>query len=201
MNGQARLDSGAKLGDHLAAIPPQLHGTLEHTRSMIFILRLIHVLGGILWVGGAVATAFFVVPAANATGPAGGQVMRELVQVRKLPMFLSLMGPFVLLSGIWLFYIASGGFQSVYMRSGPAMGYSIGATAAIIAAIVGAGFAAPNAKKLGQLGQQIQSAGGPPSPEQAAEMKRLQAKLGTLAKAASGLLIVAATMMAVARYL
>jgi uncharacterized membrane protein len=168
---------------------------------MILILRLIHVLGGVLWVGGAVATAFFVVPAANSAGPAGGQVMRELVQVRKLPRFLSLLGPLVLLSGIWLYYIASGGFQPAYMRSRPAMGYAIGATAAIVAAIVGAGFAAPNAKKLGELGQQIQSNGGPPSPEQAAEMKRLQAKLGSLAKVASGLLIVAASMMALARYL
>ena len=41
--------------------------------SVIIVLRIIHIVAGAFWVGGAVTTAFFLLPTVKATGPVGGQ--------------------------------------------------------------------------------------------------------------------------------
>lgn len=42
---------------------------------LTIVLRLVHVVGGVLWVGFAVFGAFYLVPSIAETGPEGGKVM------------------------------------------------------------------------------------------------------------------------------
>jgi len=50
----------------------------------ILAFRLIHIVSGVFWVGGAIFIAMFLLPTLRSVGPAGGPVMSYLVQVRKL---------------------------------------------------------------------------------------------------------------------
>lgn len=48
----------------------------------LIVLRLVHVLGGIFWVGSGLFMVFFLVPAMGTVGPTAGQVMGGLQQRR-----------------------------------------------------------------------------------------------------------------------
>ena len=93
---------------------------------MLFILRLIHILAGVFWVGAAVFTAAFLVPTIRAVSPAGGPVMQHLTQVRKLPRYILAAGFLTVISGIGLYSIPSVGFTSPWMRTGPGITFGIG---------------------------------------------------------------------------
>ena len=167
---------------------------------MLITLRLVHIVVGALWVGTAVFTAVFLIPSIRALGPAGGPVMYQIAQVRKLPAYFLGAGILTVLSGIGLYSKASGGFSNQWMQSGPGMTFGIGAVFALLAMTVGMAVAAPTAKRLGALGAAIASAGKPPSPEQQAEMQRLQVRAGKAAALGAALLVCATAAMAVARY-
>ena len=79
----------------------------------ILILRLIHILGGIAWVGGGIFAAFFLIPAVMGT-PAMPQVMEGL-QRRRLFVFTPIFGILTVLTGIRLLWIDSVGFDDSYM--------------------------------------------------------------------------------------
>jgi len=166
---------------------------------MLILLRLIHILLGVFWVGGTLFVALFLVPSVRALGPAGGPVMQHIVQKRKLPVYLTVAGVFTVLSGFGLYWHDSAGFTNGFMRSAGGMTFGTGAVAALIAVGIGMGVAAPSAKKVGVLGAAI-AAAGKPTPEQAAEMQRLQAKIGKAGGAAAVFLSIATIAMAVARY-
>jgi uncharacterized membrane protein len=51
-------------------------------RAITIILRLIHILAGIFWVGTAFLLAGFLAPTLRATGSEGGRFMRHLMQQR-----------------------------------------------------------------------------------------------------------------------
>src|SRR5215204_6573129 len=145
---------------------------------MLILFRIIHVLAGVFWVGTAVFTAAFLVPTVRAIGPAGGPVMQQLAQVRKLPLYLMAAMILTLLSGIGLYSRASGGFSNGWMQSGPGMTFGIGGALALVAGLIGMFVVAPTTKRAGALAAAIQGGGKPPSPEQQAEMQRLQARAG-----------------------
>ena len=47
---------------------------------VMIVLRLIHIVTGVFWVGGSFLLLSYIVPAADAAGPAGGQFMQRLMQ-------------------------------------------------------------------------------------------------------------------------
>ena len=168
---------------------------------MVLTLRVIHILAGVFWVGAALVTAAFLIPTIRAVGPAGGPVMQHITQVRKLPRYIMGAGLLTVLSGIGLYSSASGGFTNAWMRSGTGTTFGIGGALALIALSIGLFGAMPMAKRAGALAATIAASGGPPSAEQAAEMKRLQQRAGSLSALGSSLLVLATVAMAVARYI
>jgi uncharacterized membrane protein len=167
---------------------------------MIILLRLLHILGGVFWAGTAIFTAAFLIPSIRALGPGGGAVMQQIAQVRKLPLYFMGAGVVTVLSGIGLYSKASGGFSNAWMHSGPGTTFGVGAVLGLIAMGVGMFVASPAAKRAGALAATIGGAGRPPSPEQMAEMQRLQARMGKASALGAVLLVLATSAMAVARY-
>ena len=168
---------------------------------MLIILRLIHILFGVFWVGTAVFVAVFLIPTVRALGPGGGAVMQQLGQKQKLPVYIQLAAVLTVLSGISMYWRASGGFSNAaWLHSGTGMTFSIGAISALVAITLGIAVVAPTAKRAGELGAAMAGAGKPPTPEQQAEMQRLQMKFGKLSAVVAVLLIIATAAMAVARY-
>ena len=167
---------------------------------MMHFLRLVHILAGVFWVGTAVFTAAFLAPSIRAIGPAGGQVMQQLAQVRKLPRYLMTAMALTILSGFAMYWRASGGFTNTWAASGPGKTFGLGAVLALLAASIGFSIGMPAAKRLGEISGTVAKSGGPPSPEQTAEMQRLQKRMATGTSLGSILLVLATAAMAVARY-
>jgi uncharacterized membrane protein len=176
-------------------------GQMIYWSPMIITLRLIHILAGVFWAGTAIFTAVFLIPSIRALGPGGGPVMQQIAQVRKLPLYFMGAGILSVLSGIGLYSKASGGFSNAWMHSGPGATFGIGAVFALAAMIVGMAVASPSAKRASALAATIHGAGRPPSPEQMAEMQRLQARMGKASTLGAVLLVLATAAMAIARYI
>lgn len=170
-------------------------------RTIMVVLRLIHIVGGVFWVGAFLLMVGFLFPAARAAGPQGGRIMQELMQRRRLPVYLGVAAGLTILSGFVMYARIAGATNGAWASTRPGMTYGIGGLAAILALIVGAVVAGPAGRKLGRLGERVQASGGPPSAEQASQMAALQARMGRGMQAVAFLLLVAVVAMAIARYL
>lgn len=170
-------------------------------QTLTLVLRFVHIVGGVFWVGAVFLMVGFIFPTVRATGPQGGRFMQELMQRRRLSVYMNAAAGLTMLSGFILYgrLIAATDGAWAGTRTGMALG--IGGLATVIAAIIGGSIIGRGGQRLGKLGEAIQASGGPPSPEQAAEMSRLQARMGGAMRVVAGLLLVAVTSMAIARYL
>ena len=165
----------------------------------LIVLRLIHVLGGIIWVGGAVLMAFFIAPALQAAGSAAGPIMGAL-QKRKFMVVLPVIAILTLLSGVRLMQITSGGFSAAYFQSPMGKTYAWAGLAAIVAFLMGIVVNRPTMLRLGTLQQSMAS--DPVSKDKiAAEIRKLQQRMSLAGSIVTVLLLMAAIGMAVARYM
>jgi uncharacterized membrane protein len=167
----------------------------------LLFLRLVHIVLGVFWVGAVVFIALFLMPSVRAAGPAGGAVMQQIIQTRRLGVWLMAAGVLTVLSGIGLYWHDSAGFTSTaWLGSRQGRVFGLGGILAISAMIVGMAVSSPTGRKLGEMGAQVQASGRPPTPDQAATIQRLQERLGRSTMAVATLLVLAAAAMAVARY-
>jgi hypothetical protein len=167
---------------------------------MFLTLRAVHVLAGALWVGAAVMNAAFVIPSIMAAGPAGGQVMRILAQVRRLPVFINTVMVTSIVSGLLLYWADSGGLQWEWMTSGMGLTFAAGATLALVTAGIAQWVTVPSVRRLGALGAAVAGAGGVPTPVQVAEMAALQRRLLGAARVGATLVVLALILMSLASY-
>ena len=163
------------------------------------LLRLIHILAGIFWVGGVFVVAGFLVPTVQELGPQGGRFMQHLAQRRRLPVVMSIAGLLTVLSGFAMYARLAASTHGQWAGSRPGIAYGVGALAAILGGIAGASISGRAARRMAAIGQA--AAAGGSSAEQQAEMGQLQARLALGSRVTAGLLAVAAGAMAVARYL
>lgn len=160
-------------------------------------LRLIHIVGGIFWVGAALTMNFFISPTLRATGEAGKQFAGHLMTKTRFSALITGSAHATVIAGFWLYGIDSNWFTSAWQSSGPGMGYGIGAVFALVGLVTGL-MNGSNSRKLARFGAQIQ---GAPTPEQAAALAALQKKQGWVVPVNTWSLVLAAFFMAIARYL
>jgi uncharacterized membrane protein len=166
----------------------------------LLVLRLVHILGGIFWLGSGLFTTFFLLPAMSSAGPAASQIMLELTK-RRLFVVLPTAAVLTILSGVRLLMIASGGFSRDYFGLISGKTYTLAGIAATLAFLLSLIVARPAAVRVGALAQQVGSAGPGDRDRITAEMQVLQARVKSSSVIAMGLLILAGAGMAVARYL
>lgn len=187
------------LGVRLALL--ERHGGIPMFGPVVVsLLRLVHILSGVFWVGSVLFFARFLLPTAAALGPAAGPVMDHLTRVRRVPQALLGAGAINVLSGLALYWHDSMGFQAAWLGSRAGMVFGTGGVFALIAIFIGLTVNLPTAKRLGTLMVAIQASGGPPSPEQTAALRALQARLGSALRAVASLLVLATAAMSIARY-
>jgi len=167
---------------------------------LLILLRLTHVVAGILWGGAAVYYLFFVKPSVKAIGPAGPQFMQNLAQRRKLPLFMIGTSLLTVMAGGILYWFSSGGFSAAWIVSGPGIGFTLGSLAALIAFLVGGLGIGPTSAKMGALGGQIATSGSGPTPEQAGAMQAMEKRLNFAEQVDFVMLVIAMLTMATARY-
>lgn len=167
----------------------------------IVVLRLLHIVFGVLWVGFACFVPFILLPSLAEAGPgAAGPLMAAILR-RGLPKVMSAFAGITILAGILLLWRVSNGFAPEYMGSHMGIVLSIGALAALVAFAIGMTVVKPAMTKAGTL-----SAGLAATSE--SERGPLLATIGALrARGAAGgkwvawLLILSVAAMAAARYL
>ena len=168
--------------------------------STIYLLRIVHIVSAVFWGGAVIFVAGFMLPSVRAAGPAGAPIMRQLVQVRRLPLWLMTAMIRTLLSGISLYWRDSDGFRSAWLASGPGRAFGLGGLLGILAAGLGMAVNTPTARRLGVLTARLQAEARPPTPDEAATLSRLQATLARATVAVAVLLTMAIVARAVARY-
>lgn len=164
------------------------------------ILRLVHILSGVFWAGANFVMAGFITPSVKATAPESGKFMQYLAQKSGFPRFAELAGWLTIFAGLGLIWIVSGGLQPSWFATRRGIALTIGGLLAIAAMVVAYAVQKPAAKRIGVLGQEIQAAGGPPTPEQLAELQAQQKKLSRGSLWTAILLAIAVAGMALSRY-
>ena len=168
--------------------------------TLTIVLRLVHILAGIFWVGSIFLLVGFLAPAVRTGGPEAGRFMQHLMLRRRLSTFLGIAMGLTVLSGIAMYARLASATHGAWAGSRPGVAFGVGGLAGILGGIVGGMVSGPAARKMAALGQEAAERGGL-SADQQAEMSRLQSRSAVGSVLTAALLAVAATAMAVARYL
>ena len=164
------------------------------------LMRFVHIFAGVLWVGAAFLFLFFISPSVKATVPSSQNFMQYFIVRKKYPKFMATVAILTVLSGGILYWRDAVGDLAGWLQSGPGLGFTIGSIAALAVIPLGIFFLSPLTERIGELGAQGAAAGGPPDPDQAAELQQLDKKLHTLEWVDFILLAVSLATMATARY-
>lgn len=167
----------------------------------LLVLRIVHILAGVFWVGSILLFFLFIQPTAKAVGPQAGPFMGHLNQQRKLGTALGLAGLVNIVAGILLYWRDSAGLNLAWITSATGLAFTVGGLFAIVALAIGFTVIRPSVDRLEALGAELQASGGPPSESQAAELGRLDTRLRVAGLTMVVLLTTTVLAMATARYL
>jgi len=163
---------------------------------LIWLLRIIHIVGGVFWVGGVLIMTFFIAPTVGANPEAGQKFVGHLMNNLKFSARMSAAAGSTILAGMILFALDARAGQS-WLRSSFATGLSIGAGFALIGFVFGI-LLGRVTKSMAQLGAQMQ---GKPSPAQLTQMQAVQKQQVAYSRLSAGALVIAVIFMAISRYL
>ena len=163
---------------------------------LIWLLRILHIVAGVFWVGGTLFMTFFVGPAIGATGEAGQKFVGHLMNNLKLSNRMSAAAGTTVLAGLILYGLDARAGEA-WVRSRFAIGLGIGAAFAIIGMVFGI-LIGRTTKAMAQLGASFQ---GGPTTAQMTQMREIQKKQNTYSMISAVSLVLATIFMAIARYL
>jgi uncharacterized membrane protein len=160
-------------------------------------LRIVHIVGGVLWVGGAALFFFYVEPTINKLGPDAEKFVDEMVIRRKVPVYFVTISTLTVIAGVILYWRNFGGING--SPFGLALG--LGGLAAIVAWASGGLLIPRLLRQVSSIAGEMKAAGGPPSAELMGRMHATQERLRLMGAIDLALLAFAVIAMAVARYL
>ena len=166
---------------------------------LIMVLRVIHIFGGVFWVGFAFFNIGFLQPTVKATGAEGQKTMQYLTQKTRLLSTVYATATLTMLSGLIMYWILSG-FRLSFIFSGYGLVLTVGSIAGVIAWIYAVVVIRGIFNRMQTVGQEIQTQGSPPTPAQATQMQALVARLGKVGQVALVFLVIALLGMATAQY-
>lgn len=140
---------------------------------LMIILRLVHVLSGVFWAGATFIFASHVTPAVKASGPDGQKFMAALTARGRLSNSLGIAGILAVVSG-WAMFFNNNWHQD---RTINGIVLGIGAVLGTLGFLHGAIVQRKAIMEMAAMGMRAAAAGGPPSPELAAEMGRQAGKI------------------------
>jgi uncharacterized membrane protein len=104
--------------------------------STYLVVRLLHVLLGAIWVGTVTFSAFVLMPALQEAGPDAAKVMAGL-QRRRFMDLLPIVALINVLSGLWLYWRFTAGFDATISASPGGIAFGTGGALAIVAFMIG----------------------------------------------------------------
>lgn len=169
--------------------------------TYMVVLRIVHILAGVFWVGAAFTTILFIQSTAREVGPAAGPFMAHLAGKKRLVDWVLGAAGLTILAGLLMYWRVSGGLDPDWIGSAPGISLTIGALSAIAAFSLGLTIVKPTITATLAIGREVAAGGGPPTPEQGAKLQSLQQRSKSVGQVIVPLLTVAVIGMAAARYL
>jgi|Deesub1362A_J573_1020465.scaffolds.fasta_scaffold01906_3 uncharacterized membrane protein len=162
------------------------------------ILRIIHILSGVFWVGTAFLLTGFVGPSVAATAPEGAKVLQHMLARTRYNAAIAWASVLTVLSGLILFERVSGGFQGAWMASGTGLVLTVSSLVGLMAFLHATFTLGRSSRRIAELVKEIEAGDGPPSEAQMQEMMALQGKLARNGRIVSLLLLLVVVGMAAA---
>jgi len=162
---------------------------------VLVVARLLHILGGISWVGSVLTSVFFIEPTATALGAPGSRFLAHLVTRRRLTNAMAGAATTAIAAGAFLFWIDSSGLQLTWTTTHTGLAFTAGALAALSAFVLAGVILKPGFERLAALAE------GPTTHEGDELARGLEARLRPISLIQVVLLLFAAAAMATARYL
>jgi uncharacterized membrane protein len=169
--------------------------------TYMILLRLVHIVTGIFWVGSDLLMVFFVEPTVVALGPSGGAFMQRLTKNTRYAQAMPISALLTVVTGILLFSHVSGDFNRDWLMSTSGLVLGIGSLAGILAFLDGMIFVGPTINRMEQLGHEMDEQQGPPSGDQLGEMQQLRGRLTRAYQFMIILTMVSIAGMSSARYI
>ncbi len=138
------------------------------------LLRLVHIFSAFLWVGTTFSMVLFIGPTAQAVGADAQKFMQYFTQKSGLSSRLTIAAFLTVGSGLWMYLRLFGGLAPLNTGSGLAL--TVGGIAGIGALSIGTAMGR-GINQMRKISEEIAKAGGPPTPEQAAELGKLSEAL------------------------
>jgi len=125
--------------------------------ALFLSLRAAHVLLAAVWVGATVFTSILLMPVIESSGPIGGQIMQSL-EKKGMTAFFGAMGGITVLTGIYLYWRFTGGFDPEVSRSHAGMAFGIGGVCGLLAVIIGGSVIGRSSRKMLGVMEQLPKA-------------------------------------------
>jgi uncharacterized membrane protein len=168
--------------------------------TYVLVFRFIHIIASVCWAGGGFIFFLFVEPTAKELAPNGMQFVQYMTTKRRFSIFMVISSTLTVLTGALLLWQSASGNWQNYMKTGPGFMFALGSMVGVAVYLIGMFGVNPRALKLSKIGEEIQAAGGPPTPAQAAELQKLDKQMSILGLADFLLVALALGLMASARY-
>jgi hypothetical protein len=168
--------------------------------ALFLSLRAAHVLLAAVWVGATVFTSFLLMPVIESSGPAGGQLMQGLER-KGMTAFFAALGGTTVLTGIYLFWRFTGGFDPEVSRSHAGMAFGIGGVAGIVAVIIGGSVTGRSSRKMLALMEQLPKASEAQKGGLLREADTLRQRMKSFGAIVLLLQVIALLLMAVGHYI
>lgn len=165
--------------------------------TLTFVLRLSHILFGILWAGTVFFTTIFLLPRLRRLGPnIRNAVLNSLMPVVTPIMMLSCL--VVIGTGVSLTLMVWSSLDTLLTTTSGWV-LLVGFLATLAAAVLGFGVLAPTGMRLSQLNKTIE--GRDPHPDETTELNRLNARIETFDRMNFIFMLIAVSTMGFLRYL
>jgi len=161
-------------------------------------VRALHVLVAAMWFGSAVFISRLLTPAVAESGPAGGLVMARING--RLSKFMAIISLTTVLSGIYLFWHFTGGFDPAAAATHAGLAFGMGGVAGLLALAVGVAVGRSIEQLQLVMGQAMPLPDGPPKAallQRSAALRRRVSRFTTLVIALQSAAIV---LMALGHY-
>ena len=169
--------------------------------ALVFLaLRAAHVLMAGLWIGSTVFVSMVLMPAIDDAGPSGGQVMMRIAR-RGIAPYMMILGASTVLTGLYLLWRFTGGFDPGVVVSASGMAFGIGGVSGILAGVIGGAIVGRSSNQVTSIMSRVLGMEESPAKgrlvQQAAALRR-RAKIGS--RVVILLQMVALVLMAVGHY-
>ena len=163
-------------------------------------MRALHVVCAALWLGSTAMLAFFVMPAIDRLGADAGAVETNL-QRAGIRAFMASIGGLTVLSGFYLYWHFTAGFDPTISGSAEGICFGIGGLLGLASAIIGGGVVGRAAQTLAVNGATLAATTDAATRTALlADIERLRAKVKIFGHAMVTMLLIAMVLMSVAHY-